>query len=330
MKSEYTRREVARLLGIRDDTFKKNMRKGMYDHLIGPTRTDGNGRRLYSPAQVEKLIEWYRGSAVRLRCIAMGGGVQSTTMLLMHLHGLWDPAPDCAMFVDLGWESQATYANLRHLQDLCGRAGFPFHWITQRNIRDDLLRASRDATQTVRSPPFFLRNAEGHKAQLARNCTASYKVDVMREQLRRLLAIPAGSWMRHRVEVWLGISTDEAHRLNNHSRTPWLLNRFPLCERGLSREDCGAWLRQHGYDVPPKSACLGCPYRPDADWMEMKNARPEEWESVVEVDRAIRAGINRVRVPLYLHGTLQPMEEVRFDAANRGLWGEECSGHCAT
>jgi hypothetical protein len=139
----------------------------------------------------------------------------------------------------------------------------------------------------VQSPPFFLRTAGGTRAQLARNCTGTYKVEVMRVKLRELLGIPARSWMRQRVEVWLGITTDEAHRLNNHSRTPWLINRFPLTEKGLSREDCVQWLKAHGYAVPPKSACLGCPYRPDSDWSEMKIKRSGISRSV---DRALRVG----------------------------------------
>jgi hypothetical protein len=261
----------------------------------------------------------------------LGGGVQSTTMLLMQLHGEWEPAADCAMFVDLGWESHATYANLRHLAKLCEVRSFPFHWIETRNIRQDLLAATQDRTRMVQSPPFFLRTAGGTRAQLARNCTGTYKVEVMRVKLRELLGIPARSWMRERVEVWLGITTDEAHRLNNHSRTPWLINQFPLTEKGLSREDCVQWLKAHGYAVPPKSACLGCPYRPDSDWLEMKTNRSEEWESVVQIDRALRSGLNNVHTPLYLHPSLQPLEEVPLDRnENRRLWGEECSGHCAT
>lgn len=152
----------------------------------------------------------------------------------------------------------------------------------------------------------------------------------MRSKLRELAGIPHGIWMRYRVEVWLGITTDEAHRLNNRSKTPWLVNCFPLIDRNLSRGDCIDLLHDYGYPIPAKSACLGCPYRPDVDWIEMKSKRPEEWQSVVEVDRAIRAGINRVRVPLYLHRSLQPLEEVKFDEGTRDLWGEECSGLCAT
>lgn len=326
----YYKKDVAALLGIRYDTFKKNVQKGMYDHLIGPIATDERGWRAYSQEQVDKLVAWYNKADVKLRCIAMGGGVQSTAMLLMHFEREWDPPPDCAMFVDLGWESEKTYRNLTRLQKLSSEAGFPFYWIKARNIRSDLLAAANNRKHLIKSPPFFVRTVEGKKGQLSRNCTASYKIEVMRAELRRLLDMPARKWMRHRVEVWLGITTDEAHRLNNNSRIPWVINRFPLTERDLSREDCVAWLQQRHYEVPPKSACLGCPYRPDADWLEMKLRRPEEWNSVVEVDRAIRGGINLVREPLYLHSSLRPIEEVTLGNANRGLWGEECSGHCAT
>ena len=42
------------------------------------------------------------------------------------------------------------------------------------------------------------------------------------------------------VELWLGISTDEAIRIKD-SQDRWMTNRYPLIEAGMSRRDCPDW-----------------------------------------------------------------------------------------
>ena len=51
-------------------------------------------------------------SDVKLRCLSLGAGVQSTTMALMAAHGALTPMPDCAIFADTGWEPEAVYDHL--------------------------------------------------------------------------------------------------------------------------------------------------------------------------------------------------------------------------
>ena len=51
--------------------------------------------------------------------------------------------------------------------------------------------------------------------------------------LRPRQRVPAGTT----VEMWLGISTDEAIRMKD-SRDRWITNRYPLIEVGMSRRDC--------------------------------------------------------------------------------------------
>lgn len=51
-------------------------------------------------------------SDVKLRCLSLGTGVQSTTMALMAARGALTPMPDCAIFADTGWEPEAVYDHL--------------------------------------------------------------------------------------------------------------------------------------------------------------------------------------------------------------------------
>src|SRR5438270_7909521 len=95
-----------------------------------------------------------------------------------------------------------------------------------------------------------------------------------------------------------------------NSDVAYIVNRYPLVERRLTRRDCIEWLKGNSYPVPPKSACLGCPYHNDSLWREMKRDRPEEWNDTVTFDRAIRRGLPGVKGEAFVHRSLMPLDEV--------------------
>jgi len=79
----------------------------------------------FSPLGLEPAEEG--SSAMRLRALSLGAGVQSTTLALMAAHGEIGPMPDCAIFADTGWEPQALGVHPGLRQDgharWCGRPG---------------------------------------------------------------------------------------------------------------------------------------------------------------------------------------------------------------
>ena len=109
--------------------------------------------------------------------------------------------------------------------------------------------------------PVYLkgRNREGDGIG-RRQCTDNYKIRPIRRRIRDLLGlrprqrVPVGTT----VELWLGISTDEAIRMKD-SRDRWMANRYPLIEAGMSRRDCLDWWEAR-YDRPlERSACVAWP-----------------------------------------------------------------------
>ncbi len=44
----------------------------------------------------------------------------------------------------------------------------------------------------------------------------------------------------------------------------WQVSRWPLIEKGVTRQDCLRWLERHGYPTLPKSSCIGYPFHSDA------------------------------------------------------------------
>jgi hypothetical protein len=116
------------------------------------------------------------------------------------------------------------------------------------------------------------------------------------------------------------------------ARARWYSNHYPLIfdrEPAMTRNDCVDWLRLHGFPIPRKSACLGCPYHSNNQWRAIKED-PEQWADVIDFDERIR---NRGghRGKLYLHRSCQPLADVDFSTAEeRGQlnWINECEGMC--
>lgn len=264
---------------------------------------------------------------VKLRVISLGAGVQSTTMALMAAHGELEPMPDAAVFADTGWEPAAVYKHLDWLRS--GVLPYPVHIVSNGNIREALTSKTPGRYAAV---PFFLKTDSPDRGMGRRECTHEFKLKPLRWKWRELLGktrqdrIPKGT-----VELWIGISTDEAYRMKN-STAQWIKDRWPLIEKRMSRVDCMRWLERHNYAVPPKSSCIGCPYHSDAYWRQLRSSSPEEWADAVYVDRAIRNGGTAARGEQYMHPSLKPLDQVDLStAADRGqldLFNNECLGLC--
>jgi hypothetical protein len=273
-----------------------------------------------------------------MHVISLGAGVQSTTMALMAAHGEITPMPDCAIFADTGSEPSHVY---RHLQWLMsGVLPFPVHVVSAGNIADDLKHGFSTIGPQGRfaGAPFFIKvmNPNGNGFRLGmgrRQCTRHYKVDVLSKKQRELLGyaprkrIPPGS-----IEVWIGISLDEAVRARP-AREAWQVNRHPLLEKQITRKDCLVWLDEHGYSKPGKSACTFCPFRNDASWRDMKQNDPKSFEHACQIDELVRHGGHKWRNPLYVHRSLKPLREVDLTDPNENqpdLFNNECEGLCGT
>lgn len=106
----------------------------------------------------------------------------------------------------------------------------------------------------------ILRTERIDVGMIRRQCTSDYKIVPIRRKVRELAGLTRRrSPKTALVEQWIGISLDEVLRMKP-SFEGWQVNRWPLIERWMSRRDCLRWLEQHGYPLPPKSACIGCPF----------------------------------------------------------------------
>ncbi len=251
-----------------------------------------------------------------LRIISLGAGVQSTTMLLMACEGLLTPRPDYAIFADTQWEPPSVYEHLARLERI---STIPIHRVSAGSVKRAVLDNISGGFVPV---PFFTKG----KGMGRRQCTRQFKIAPIAQHIRQLLGVaprkhvPRGTV----VEVWIGISTDEIFRMKP-SRYKWQRNVWPLVDKGMSRKDCLRWLTDRGYPLPPKSACIGCPYHDNAHWQRIKEADTPEWREAVEIDRLLR---KPGRTPQYIHYSRRPLDEADFGTPSPDHFINECEGMC--
>jgi hypothetical protein len=264
----------------------------------------------------------------KMRVISLGAGVQSSTMALMAARGDIGPMPDCAIFADTGWEPKRVYEWLAWLE---AQLPFPVHHVSGGNIREHILAKTNSTGQRFASVPWYTSNGGMGRRQ----CTKEYKLVPIDRKQRELLGyqkgerIPAGS-----SETWIGISTDEIPRMKD-ARNKWQVNRWPLIEARMSRQDCLKWMAERQYPTPEKSSCIGCPYHTDFQWREMKDSDPESWNDAVAVDHALRESgpSGKMRYEEFMHRSLKPISEVDLSTpSERGQiefgFLQECDGMC--
>lgn len=250
---------------------------------------------------------WGPVQGAKLRVLSLGAGVQSTALALMAAHGEVGPRPDLVIFADTGDESEATMENLAWLSS---DNVLPFPVVHVRGpgrLSDAILSRSSDRAVGFQPVPFFTARGVGK-----RQCTSHWKIEPINRELRRLLGyqprqrIPEAS-----VEVWIGVSTDEVVRAGAaHER--WIVNRYPLLEARMSRQDCATWLVRHGYPVPPNSACVYCPFISDEDRRVQRDEAPAEFERACAVDRLLR---EPGRKPEFVHPSRKPLDTVDLSTA---------------
>jgi hypothetical protein len=252
--------------------------------------------------------------------ISLGAGVQSTTMALMAAQGKITPMPVAAIFADTGWEPKAVYAHLDWL--MSGVLPFPVYVVSAGNLRVDAGFGMNREGKRFNGIPWFTLSGRGKQGMGQRQCTYQYKLRPIRQKIAEM----TGGRKKASAEIWLGISLDEATRMRP-SGVQYIENRYPLIEKRISRRDCLKWLAGENYPQPPKSACVGCPFRSDDAWRALSK---EEFQDAVEVDHAIRH--QQSPMQKFAHRSLKPLDEVDFsvptDWGQLDLFNNECEGMC--
>lgn len=258
-----------------------------------------------------------------LKVISLGWGVQSWTLVAMAALGELEPV-HAAIHADTYWEKEKTYEFVRMWEP----------WLRQHGVRVVTVGDRKQAVEKVNTQwtdiPAFTATPSENGGMLRRQCTQRWKIEPIRKFLREELARLGLSKTPGVVESWQGISLDEFTRMRT-SDVRWLVNRYPLVDLRMTRQDCITWLNRHDLPTPPKSACVFCPYQNRQAWQELKRAGGSDWNTAVSIDAAIR----HVRPPydLFVHPARLPLEQAVTIPEDTGMMQpsllDECdSGYC--
>lgn len=265
-----------------------------------------------------------------LKILSLGAGVQSSVVALQSEIGVL-PKLDCAIFSDTGGEPKRVMEYLDYLED---QLSFPVYRVMEKEGLTSAIFSSAADNTRLAGPPFFTLNPDGTKGKLFRGCTSEYKIKPIERKIRELLGLEKGERAGNYVRViqWFGISYDEIQRVREPSKK-WIDFYYPLVESRMTRSDCLNWMSRMGFKQPPRSACTYCPYHSDTYWKGMKEDDPESWSEAVEVDKAIRDGVRGTTSKLFLHRSLEPLDEVDLKTETHPdqetfNFGDECEGMC--
>ncbi len=223
--------------------------------------------------------------------------------------------------------------------------------------------------------PTYILNPDGTRGIVQRQCTHDFKLlEIIKEQARQcgketlrawkqkhsaeLKALrdwniekskakrekrdvptrPEWAWQLcqqdHLLVAWIGISTDEIWRVKP-STVPWSINRWPLIEKRMGRNECLKWMERKRFPTPPRSACVYCPYHSDHEWRRMKEFAPNEFQRAVQFEKdlqAVKRETDNMRGIPFLHDSLKPLDQVDFSTEEeRGqlnMFNNECEGMC--
>lgn len=248
----------------------------------------------------------------KMRVISLGWGVQSFTLAAMVALGELDSV-DAAIHSDTTHERASTYDFAKRWTP----------WLEKHGVRVVTVLPSK--TEMVDqwggvTIPVYSDTPEG--GRINRQCTGQWKIKPLRRWLQ-------SNRFGQTVEMWLGISLDEVQRMKD-SNVKYISNRWPLIEKRMSRHDCKLWLERHELEIPPRSACVFCPFHSRGEWRDLRDNGNGDWEKAIEVDRKIR----KARPPYDLFVNVQrvPLDEAdldnEIDKGQLSLWENECEGVC--
>lgn len=259
--------------------------------------------------------------------ISLGAGVQSSTMALMATEGQLSPMPVAAVFADTGDEPDSVYKWLDYLEKLLA---FPVIRVTKGKLSERELKVYTSKKSGKRYRKSGIPAFTSNKGMLWRKCTTDFKITPIIRAVRVIAKIP-----RYCKEVraiqWIGISSDEAHRMKP-SRLKYIEHIWPLVDKGMSRQDCLKWWSTRGMPQPPRSACIFCPYHNDKEWYRLKRDEPSEFEKAVKFERDMQEAhkLDQVSTGVpYLHRKMIPLDQVEFSSEPEvDHFGNECEGIC--
>lgn len=257
-----------------------------------------------------------------MQICSYGGGVQSTSLLVMAAQG--EITCKTFLFANVGEDSEYP-GTLRYLREqaMPYAAAHGIDLIEVRRPGLTILQYIKRPGNKAETIPVRLANG----MPVSRICTTKWKIEVIARWLRQ-----HGATKDDPAIVNMGISLDELERMRSHSGYSHYTIAYPLIERRKTRQDCRNIISRAGLPIPPKSSCWFCPFHTIARRREMAEKEPELHHQSVELERYMNEQIRepKGKDPIYLTGALKPLDQAVGTMKQGQLFEESpCdSGYC--
>ncbi len=260
-----------------------------------------------------------------------GGGWQTTGMLELVKRGIL-PRPTRTIIADTGRERKTTWRYLENTArprmaeigieieiaprslayvDIYGHNGdllLPVYTLTGK------LSAFCSTEWKARVVARYLHLTElGH--------SASAIADMSQQQIKVEMKRPTSETYRN----WIGFTYDERDRIKGTDGR-W----FPLVEMMLTKADNRAILESAGWPNPTSSACYMCANLDNAEWRNIRENDPADFEAACVLDEEIREeDIFKGGTGVWLHHSRVPLREADLSVEDRKGPARQCGlGMC--
>jgi len=247
-----------------------------------------------------------------------GGGRQTVAMCVLIAKGVI-PKPDRIVIADTSRENPSTWEYLeQHVQPMLDEHGLAVEIASHELATVDIYAKNGDLLL-----PVFTKTGK-----LQTYCSNEWKRRVVDRHLRAA-GVTEG-------EHWIGFAFDERKRWNRkdkdgqpfHGRQcgKWL-QICPLVDLMVNTASCAKIVKDAGLPPAPHSSCWMCPHKRNAEWRDIRDNYPEQWEAAKQMDAELREWDDKGGT--WLHRSLVPLGEADIDTDESAATVQQCTlGSC--
>lgn len=208
--------------------------------------------------------------------LAYGGGVQSTTILLMMIEGRIE-RPDAVYFADTGSETPSTYSTIEKMKKKCLEVGIEFHTV---------YGSPEEFPEGTKLHEYYMKKEKAPFLPMVKNpqCTSKFKINPVRKAVKkRIKELGIDKKPKPWVKCMLGITTDEKHRMRK-SDIQYIVHSYPLVEMDYSRRQCETYLQKFDDLEVSKSGCFCCPYMSAKGFNQLRIEEPKLFQICIDME----------------------------------------------
>lgn len=223
--------------------------------------------------------------------ISFGGGVNSVAL---HLWLLDQGMEFESVFANHGSDHPKTYEYIEYFNDELIKRGHNPVTIIPGVYKDKAMEQALNLYD-------YCIEKKIMPSMMFRWCTEKFKIRPVHDYINSQLE------EGEECELLIGIASDEAHRAKPPQNPPtWMRNKifkYPFVEHDIPRDQNVCIIKQHGFDVPPKSGCFYCPYQKVSELKQLYKDEPELYEMAKKIEETVNAKrVAEFKDPLYIKG----------------------------